>query len=162
MYTQYSWCILTDDLLTIMKELTNNLSVIEVMAGTGWLFFWMKRYGINVIKSTDDFSWKNYNNCFMSSCEFASVKNERAIDTIANTKADVVVMSWPPYETLAAQLVWEEMKPNQYLIYIGEGEGGCNANDKFFDYIKPNIKKKYSILSWPNIYDYLYFIQKPK
>ncbi len=46
-----------------------------------------------------------------------------------------LLMSWPPYDNELAYKALNRYK-GDIFIYIGEGRGGCNAEDKFFDLLK--------------------------
>ncbi len=67
-----------------------------------------------------------------------------------------------------AARIWNAMKENQYLFYIGESYGGCTANDKFFELIneyetEDKWKLKVNFRSFWGIHDqpYLYKRGKP-
>ena len=103
---------------------------LEIMAGCGWLSKALSLCKTDVI-ATDDLSWreskyKEANNVF-------PIEKIDAIDAVTKyyNQVEVLLVSWPPYEdetiTNVAKL-WQ----GRPLIYIGEGDGGCNAPDSFF------------------------------
>ena len=70
--------------------------------------------------------------------------------------ADVLLVSWPPYEDDTIIKVCRTWGPNRPIIYIGEHDGGCNAPAEFFDHFQeidnqPNIP----LMSWDGIHDYV-------
>lgn len=51
-------------------------------------------------------------------------------------KIDYVILSWPPYDNPMASDICElllEKSPDTQIVYIGEGSGGCTADDRFFE-----------------------------
>ena len=73
---------------------------------------------------------------------FANVRKSSHVDALRNkweTRGRVLLLVYPPpgpmaIESLQAYLdVYPE--GNDTLVYVGEGRGGANANDAFFDYI---------------------------
>ena len=83
---------------------------------------------------------------------------------------DVVILSWPDYDTSFASQILEKMKPGQTLIYIGEGYGGCTGDDNFFNLLEEKTSLNNEIteklqehsLSWSGVHDtwYVYNIKK--
>jgi len=72
-------------------------------------------------------------------------------------------MSWPDYESDFAFDIWETMKRGSELVYIGESEGGCNANEKFFKSTHPyiqNINLAKNFVSFPGIHDSIHVYKK--
>jgi len=52
---------------------------------------------------------------------------------------DVLIMSWPPYTDEVVVKVLRKMRevnPSCIMVYIGEKEGGCNASEEFFPFLK--------------------------
>ncbi len=51
---------------------------------------------------------------------------------------DFVLLSWPNYDSPFGLNVATAMKKGQTLVYQGEMQGGCTANDDFFEEIERN------------------------
>jgi len=74
--------------------------------------------------------------------------------------ADMIVCSWP-YMNPLMHMIWNAMKPGQYLLYIGEDYGGCTADDGFFNAVsgheieddKDFIKIKKSFIQFSGLHD---------
>jgi len=132
-YTKHSWCILSDDFLNELRVKISTLFnrqpvVADICAGGGWLTYWLQRYGVNVRYCIDNYSWSKvvYNSW---------VSKGDAIQFVRQIKdVDLFILSWPYMDDVAYKVV-RGMKKGKYLLYIGESAGGCNANDKFFQYI---------------------------
>ncbi len=129
LYVKHSFPLLTHELIVNLKNLFKQLKVkniIEVCAGPGWLSHWLKIYGVEILKTTDNLEWKDFQNYL----DF--VECEDALQTITKeTQAELIILSWPYIDDTAFN-IWNKLKTNQYLLYIGEGEGRCTANIKFF------------------------------
>jgi len=56
---------------------------------------------------------------------------------------DTVLLVWPNCETQFAKNVACAMRSGQTLVYEGESEGGCTADQEFFQYLRssfsPNV-----------------------
>jgi hypothetical protein len=60
-------------------------------------------------------------------------------------KYDTFLCIWPPYNKPLAYNVFKkflELNNVKTFIYIGEGYGGCTADDDFFDLIEDNKTKE--------------------
>ena len=136
------------------------------MAGEGWFSYWLKKYGCyKLVSVTDDKSWKvgdigefNY---------LPIVKKQDAVEAVLETKADVVIMSWPYMDDTAFR-VWESLEPGTRLVYIGEGGGGCTADDTFFEAVHSHELNDESVeickgvwLNFEFIHDYPSVYLKP-
>jgi hypothetical protein len=86
--------------------------------------------------------------------EFKDIRDLKIDDNV-----DLIVASWIPYE--GGDEVIEFFENNsenipEYFLLIGEGEGGCTANDKFFGWLGSNFEEKYTFkqfVSFSAIYD---------
>ena len=131
--------------------------VLEIMSGPGLLARHLRDAGVDLM-ATDNFWW--YDNHKRMCWElFSYVERLDALKAIRKygSKVDFVLMSWPEYDSPLAAMCVEEIRkvnPDLKLIYIGEGGGGCCANDEFFDMLS------YSCVdihfdSWFGIQDYV-------
>lgn len=103
---------------------------LEIMAGTGFFSYALSLYGCKV-KATDNYSWENrFDN-------FINVEKLDCIDAIKKYGKSVkfIICSWPYMDDTAYKslLAMREVNPKCRMIYVGEGWGGCTANDAFFD-----------------------------
>lgn len=137
--------------LTWTKTLATELAgarVLEVMAGRGWLAKALSSHGID-IRATDGhvgYGVKDVPPVF----PVKVMDIMEAIKTYASS-SDVLICSWPPYDDPSFRLAlryWTKSKP---IYVIGEGIGGCTADDKFWEtfiehnwYHHPNQYSQYS------------------
>ena len=147
----------------------NGEKCLEIMAGKGTLSKALLDEGVD-IKVTDNFSWKHRLNMDDT---WTQVENIDCLDAIRKYGKDVsyIICSWIPYEDsigYEALKLMNEVNPNCKMIVIGEGKGGCTADDKFFDhcdYVDLG-KDGYSceapiegFKSWDGIHDYVSIIK---
>ncbi len=126
---------------SVLAKIIGNNRVLEIMCGLGSYTSTLRSFGIDVI-ATDDMSWIEYD-----TSKYQGWKKHAWIDDIINVDAieavkkygknvGFILMSWPPQHSNLAYKVLQTMRnvnPDCILIYIGEGKGGCTADDDFFD-----------------------------
>lgn len=121
-------------------EWINGRKCLEVMAGRGWLSYALRQKGVDVI-ATDDFSWHRQAQFSKWNDTVTEVKEYDAVAAIEQFGKDVgiVIMGWPYMDDTAYRVLkrLHEINPNAILVYIGEGGGGCTADDSFFDHFMP-------------------------
>jgi hypothetical protein len=134
------------------KQLANWIDgrrCLEIMSGWGWLAKALSEHGVNIV-ATDDYSWGHYEMIQqvhpieqLDACEAVEKYND----------AEVLLCSWPYMDNdfTAACRLWGSNRP---IIYIGEGYGGCTANDEFYEgFQELNEPVKIDLLSWNHIHD---------
>lgn len=133
LYLEHAFVVYTDEMLKAMKTFCDKHKmkiVHEVCCGTGWFSHWMKKYGIPLKEAVDNKTWKTYK---LENKFLPFVKQDDAARFVKQSgDADMFVLSWPYMDPLA-HMIWKNMKPGQYLMYIGEGYGGCTADEGFFN-----------------------------
>lgn len=155
---KYGFFLISEDFLSTSSLLLKNKRVLEVGAGSGFLSYCLQKNGIDI--TAIDLKVKNNNYGFEKN--YTNIIQANASDYLSKyNHYDTIIMSWPNYQTSFAHDVLSKMKSGQRLIYIGEGYGGCTANDDFFDLLssKVNIDAEQTKLlqknsySWPCIHD---------
>jgi hypothetical protein len=84
-----------------------------------------------------------------------------AVDGVSAVKKYLpkcLLVSWPVYDSpIASNVLKEFMKTDgEYVIYIGEGRGGCTADDEFHDLLDEHWDLRDTLLDarcWWGIYD---------
>lgn len=134
-----------------LAEWIGRRTVLEIMAGHGWLAKALGHHGINVT-ATDNYSWMD--DCRHEIVDLGvSVKRVEAKEATLTIAADILLVSWPPYQEgdiIDACDAWGTQKP---IVYIGEDEGGCNATDEFFVRFRPIEHPHIPLMSWWGIHD---------
>jgi hypothetical protein len=82
---------------------------------------------------------------------------------------DIVILSWPNYDHPFGVDILDAMKAGQTLIYQGESQGGCTANDDFFRQLQmdhwnyldtPSNNLNTNHVQFQGIHDYWHVYQK--
>jgi hypothetical protein len=139
------------------KKIQEIGNILEIGAGTGYWTKLLKERGVDVI-STDS---KTGNYGFQYNNETLRMN---AIEAIEKYPERNVFMSWPCYGTEWAFEAAKAMRNGKTLIYIGEGHGGCVADDKFHEYFSNEDiftgMEEIDIPQWDGIHDRMYIATK--
>lgn len=155
----WSWII---KLAKLIAENEDEGNIIDWGAGTGWLTFCLnctlKVIGSNKTVIAHDFAIKD-NEWFKDS----GIQAPLIIDSQEPTSYSIVICCWPPYNDAFAHQVLQKAIDNnaKYFIYIGEGQGGCNGTDDFFEllykyegtYVEDGFKRWFGTNDFLTIYD---------
>lgn len=157
---QFSWAIPTPNVVRKICDATVGKKIIEVGAGTGLWAKLLKLSGSEII-ATDSFESHGYR----EDNTYLPVHNLEAVAAIEqNRDCDVLMLIWPAYDTDMAERALKAFN-GSIVIYIGEGYGGCNANDEFFDELQQNFEELRShddiyVPTWFGIHDGLEIHQR--
>ena len=94
--------------------------------------------GINILAA----DWTDYRTADRSSKQGYPIREVVRLDYHGNAvdllpgDYDTVLLVWPNCETQFAKNVACAMRSGQVLIYEGESEGGCTADEEFFQYLR--------------------------
>jgi len=137
LHCQHSFPILDEGNVKIIVDLIQkhipNPVGVEVMSGKGWLSYWLKRSGIEVMAITDNKTWKGFDWKLPTPVPIFNMDCVDAVKEFQLQGANLVIMSWP-YMNDNAFKVLKVMKKGTWLLYIGESESGCTADDDFFEF----------------------------
>lgn len=136
-----------------------NKKCLEVMAGAGWLAKALREKEINII-ATDDYSWSSK----WGHKVLTDITEMNALTAIKQFghECDILIISWPWMDSSAYKAIkkMNEVNPKSLIVYIGEGEGGCTANESFFNHFQEiddgefnKAAQKYK--SWYGLHDQL-------
>ena len=150
------WAIVYDEWIKELALWIGNRTCLEIMAGAGWMAKALAAHGVDII-ATDDYSWEKKhsgNHNILRKYQYSVEELEASEATKKYQDRDILICSWPYMDNEFANACknWQG-KP---IVYIGEGESGCTANDEFFqgfeeDESAPNIQ----LMCWPGIHDYI-------
>ena len=153
MYALVSWAWVTP-----LAEWIGDRKVLEVLSGRGWLAYALREKGIDLI-ATDNFSWGQSHR----DKALTEVIEMDALDAVEKygESTDILILSWPPYgEEIAYRAMKKlyDINPNAVIVFIGEGSGGCTADDNFFDHFEPLYNDSFSPViegyeSWHTLHD---------
>ena len=153
------------ELATTMKEYSKkeHPKVLEVCAGLGVLSFALNECGCDCIPTDSKtevgtFNWDD---------QWMDVKELDWVDAVKKYGSDVdfVVCSWPRHGVSQVIKEFSIVNPGAPFIYIGEGWGGCTADDEFFEHSEKHyfqsflseVNRKYQ--RWEGIHDSVYAMQ---
>ena len=157
-----------EELAVILK----GKKVLEVLAGTGYLGYYLTRHGVDIIQ-TDNKSWSDY--FFSNKLDTykryffnRSVITMDAIEAIDKYSdwADVVLTTWPPFkESIGEEVVKRCINYGIDILYEGEYDyGNCGSNE-MFDLLDNFFNKEVIIkdsLHWYGMNDYYsYYKYRP-
>lgn len=155
------YALVTWSWVTPFAKWIGNKKCLEVMAGRGWLSLALQSLGIDVI-ATDDYSWLKQKNWDEPVTEVEELDSIEAIEKYGKD-IDLLIISWPYMDDVAYNTIKKlnEINPNVQIIYIGEGMGGCTADDDFHEHFKEiddeDFQKAVSgFQQWWGLHDYVY------
>ena len=143
------WALVSRDWVKVLAQRIKDKKVLEIMAGAGWLAKALSDEDIEIF-ATDDYRWAVRNRKLIY--DVKKYDGFKAVRDFKN-QYDILLVSWPPYdeeEICDICKEWGEVKP---IIYIGEGKGGCNAVDEFFEHF--NSIEYFDIPQWWGLHDEL-------
>ena len=150
-----SWAIPDRESIMRIAEFIGGKTTLEVGSGNGlWagLLRAVLEDNNGSVIPTDNFSSHKFkeSNCFVP------VENLDSLEAVRKYPVDVLLLIWPPYEDSMAIECLREFGGN-FLVYIGEGNGGCTANDAFHDCLDEQWEEIdcLSIKQWNGIHDHL-------
>lgn len=159
------YCLLSNNWIKPLANFIGNRHCLEVMSGNGSLTYALRAAGAKIIP-TDNRSWL-IANPDESSPWVNDIEDLDAVEAVARygSSVDFIIMSWPPYDQPTASLVLEKMREvnsNCKLIYIGESQYGCTADDRFFEIAKFEPNEVIDSLPYINVrhlHDNIYLIK---
>jgi hypothetical protein len=130
--------IYTTELIDELVIILSKHKVVEVGCGTGFLSYTLQNNCVDITAIDDlsgrycheDFVWPRYTNIINADATEYDL-----------SPFDAVIMSWPDYESPFACKIAQKLTHNQFLIYQGEGEGGCTGDDDFFHLVNNEFRR---------------------
>jgi hypothetical protein len=120
----------------LTKEMVNKIKpygpILEVGAGTGYWAYEFKKRGVDYL-ATDAYPDRE-NRYFVGIKAWSVVEKRPAIEAVRCYPDRTLLMSWPEYSEPWAVEALKEYK-GDIFIYVGEEEGGCCADDDFFEHL---------------------------
>jgi 5-methylcytosine-specific restriction endonuclease McrA len=120
--------------------------IIDVGAGVGYISYGLKKVidsrNLNIeVVAVDN------NSFFHPDMQFRKwypIQNIDALIYLKNVTGALIILCWPNYSNSFAFDIAKLTLPHNEMIYIGEGQHGCTADDDFFD----NFKIKRMDIPW--------------
>jgi hypothetical protein len=155
---KYSWAIPTARVITKVARLG---PIVEIGAGAGYWARLIREAGGDIV-AYDTYPPNQRNNgyCDSSKTTYHPVLQggpEKALEHPDRA----LMLCWPPYQNNMASTSLKNYAGDT-LIYIGEPEGGCTADRKFFEELKRSWRQvgRCSLPQWYHMYDTLAIYQR--
>ena len=133
---RFGFAILTDSMIEAMRF---HNPIVEIGAGSAYWAFEMKKAGLDVI-ATEPYperSSRYANADWKMFTDFEKLSGPRAA---AKYEERTLLIVWPDYaRDWAAKTLTFYKGPK--VIYVGEGSGGCTANDRFHNILEKDFKE---------------------
>lgn len=160
---KYGFAVPSDQAIEAIKEFIGDDCAVELGAGLGYWASLLQQRGAQVSPYDLHPPGKRSKNRY----EFRGNKPHTAIkrgsyEMLSNNKYwNALILIWPDYNTSMAYETIKRFTGNKF-IYVGEGKGGCTADDAFHDYVHEHwdLANHISIPSWPGIHDRLCLYKK--
>mgnify|MGYP000748191069 CR=1 FL=1 len=120
------YSIYTSESLDALAIYLKNKKVLELGSGSGFLSSQLEKRGVDIM-AIDNCSTHKFQECFKR-----DVTGDALCYINENTEYTDIILSWPPYMDAFATDVFDKLKPGTTIWYLGEGAGGCCADDFFF------------------------------
>lgn len=140
-------------------------AVVEIGAGLGKLTEALSESGVKTV----GYDLKPTNNDYFLADSAEGIRQGDIHKAIAeNPDCRVFVMSWPNYASSFGFEVAKALPKHSILFVLGEGKGGCTADDDYFDYVEQSFSRLEDLetelnnvhLSWDCINDSWSVLQK--
>jgi hypothetical protein len=149
----YSWAIPNESALEAIAEL--NQPIIEIGAGTGYWASLLSQMGVDIICFDEKPPGENVNNSYRHKVTYHDVM-EGGPDKVKEYSNRALFLCWAPYDTSMAYDCLNNYSGDT-VIFIGEGIGGCTADDSFFEKVNAEFEEnqRIRIPQWDGIHDRL-------
>lgn len=167
--SNFSWAVPSPDAIQAIVDFALSDTIYEIGAGKGYWASFIHELGGKIKCFDNPDSVFNYfksprcNDRGQNIADISEFQTFYPVDFCTTMevlekcqKAKVLMFCWPEYDKDWAYEYLRNINPEK-MIYVGEGYGGCCANDDFFNYIEGNYNeyKSVSIPQWNGIYDSL-------
>lgn len=143
---KYAWAIPTPEVVQFIRENYLKGGIYEIGAGSGyWARMITQQWEHNDYYAFDDYSTHAFSHRYYNVEEVP----------ILHFEGESIFFCWPTYTQEWAFSQLQAHQPKR-VLYVGEGLGGCCAEDKFFDFLETNyieLEDLPKILSHKNIHD---------
>lgn len=157
--TRYAWGIPSDEAIDLLASLA---PIVEVGAGGGYWAMLLRDRGADVVAYDADPGTQP--------APYAARMIPRRLWTDVGVAEAAVAgrhpdrslfLCWPPYDTPMAH---DALKAylgagGETVVYVGEGQGGCNATDPFFELLEERMVEDEDLRAWiprwPGMHDHL-------
>ncbi len=151
---KYAWAIPTWEAIDTIKRYSPN-GVVEIGAGGGYWATLLRKRGVHVdaYDIQDGHYWEK-------AAKWARVE-KGGPENAARHSTSTLFLCWPPYSdpmAYEALMAYE----GSTLVYVGEGNGGCTGDERFFDLLEAewDLISALTIPRFYGIHDALYVYRR--
>lgn len=150
---KFAWAIPTEEAITAIKEHIDGRALLEVGAGLGLWARLLSDAGITV--TATDLKQSPAHADFSMMETYFPVERRGAVSAVRKyQECRALMLCWPPYDGPMAAKALREFNGDR-VVYVGEGAGGCTANDAFHRRLEGEWVevRSVSIPQWEGIHD---------
>lgn len=130
--SDFGYVLVTEEVLAALVGLLKDKKVLDAGSGSGYLADALAKHGVDVTAADTEDYLAEGSHSYQFQKRFKLDYHGSALDLLPG-EFDVVMLSWPCYESSFGFEVASAMKPGQMLVYQGEGYGGCTGDDALHD-----------------------------
>lgn len=151
---KYSWAVPSEDALKAIREYG---PFLEIGSGSGYWAYEMTARGIDIIPTDRDPAdphWFNPERGGKQWCPIFKISAEKAVEMYDRPG---LLVCWPSYSQSWAHESLKKFR-GKNVVYVGEGYGGCTADDGFHEELIANWDEvlDLSIPQWWGLHDRLW------
>jgi hypothetical protein len=171
---KYSWAIPTDDAINCIAKYS---PIVEIGAGTGYWAHLLQEVGATIhpydkyppdgTEIPDDVSKEEWPGEYQGKSwyhrgayPYTEIRKGSQHVLKEYSPEWNLFLCWPPMDYMAKQAL--AFHRGRYVIYVGEGKWGCNANNAFFNKLDREYTQieSLSIPQWDGLHDYLEIFER--
>lgn len=151
---KYSWAIPNKAALIELAKLS---PIVEIGAGTGYLAYLLRKMGVDML-AVDEHpaDSRRKANRYHSFTKAWTKIEVGGVEKVKEYPDRNLLLCWPPYDEPMAVNCLRAYK-GKVLAYIGEGLGGCTADNQFHDLLEDDFEcvERIDIPQWDGLHDFL-------
>jgi hypothetical protein len=132
---KFGFAILTDNIVEVLKKYS---PILEVGAGSGYWASELQKAGVDIV-ATDALDYAKYTPVW-SAHNYTVVVPLKGVEAVQKYPDRALLLVWPSY---AANWATDSLKAfkGSTVLYVGEGDGGCTANDEFHQILRTEFEE---------------------
>lgn len=143
--SKYSWAVPNEGAIDLIARYS---PLVEIGAGTGYWARLLEDAGADIVAYDLKPNENPWTCIYQGNALVSQLHPYRTL-----------FLCWPPLEDNMAlhALVAHHLAGGMRVVFVGEGEGGCTANDAFFEFLEKHYVREltYTIPQWPGVNDRL-------
>lgn len=159
---QYAFAVPDDRALDAIKAISPR-GVVEIGAGRGYWAGLLAERGVDVVAYDKNPPGQD-NFWFKDATAFFDVQKGTPQSINKALSRRTLLLCWPYMDSMAVEAAQEyRYRGGQTLVYIGEGHGGCTADDAFFKELSLfwTLADEIPIPQWDGLHDELQVYTRP-